>query len=66
MNRFFVQLIGPHDSTTIGPFNTREDAEAFRATVPNNFDRYVLTEAELDKQFVEFGLMKIEAPEDYT
>jgi len=66
MNRFFVQLIGPHDSTTIGPFNTREDAEAFRATVSNNFDRYVLTEAELDKQFVEFGLMNIEAPEDYT
>lgn len=66
MNRFFVQIIGPYDSTTVGPFTTRDGAEAFKATVPSRFDGYVLTEAELDKQFIEFGLMEIESPDTYT
>jgi hypothetical protein len=66
MNNFFVQIVGPYDVTTVGPFDTIEKAQAFSETVPERFDAWVMTEKQLDAQFVEHGLMPIESPSRYV
>ncbi len=61
----YVFVLGPYDSTLVGPFAKRELADAFRATVPNNFDAYVWTQAERDANEAEFGAIVCESPDTY-
>lgn len=62
---FYVQVIGSYDCTVVGPFPGLAAAKQFKETVPQNFDAYVMTEAELDKNFAEFGPCEVEFPEQY-
>ena len=59
---FYVQVLGSYDCTTIGPFPTMTSAEIFKQSVPKQFDSFVLTQIELDKNFDEFGKTEIEKP----
>ena len=58
----YVSVLGPYDSTYVGPFTTKEAADSYRANVPNNFDAWVVTQSELDANIKEFGEVEIQTP----
>lgn len=60
---FYVHVIGSYDSTFVGPFAASENAVTFKKTVPENFDAYVLSQAELDENFARFGYAEIMSPD---
>lgn len=64
--KFFVEVIGSVDQTMVGPFPTREAAEAMAKTVPANFDAHAMTEAEMLKSFDEFGPIPLNSPADFA
>lgn len=60
----YVLIIGPYDSTVVGPFSTELDAQTYSRGVPTNFDAYVYTKLELDANFAQFGAVPIQSPSD--
>ena len=67
----YIFVLGPYDSTLIGPFRGRFKAEVYNEKVlhecldPNVFDTYIWTQADLDAKESEFGAIAIESPKDY-
>lgn len=61
----YVHVIGPYDSTAVGPFPDRETATEFRATVPPQFDAAVIDQTRFDADVVEFGPIVAESPDRY-
>jgi hypothetical protein len=65
MTKLYVQIVGSYDVTIVGPFATLDAVEAFKKTIPPQFNWCVMSPFDLDKNFAEFGECKIESPDQY-
>lgn len=54
-NHFYVEIVGTMDQVNVGPFTTRERADAYMATVASNFTAAVLTRAEMRQHVALYG-----------
>lgn len=60
---FYVVIMDSWSNLSyVGPFESRQSAEAYKETVNPVFDRNVLTQKAFDDAVEEFGPAKIEAP----
>ncbi len=60
--RFYVEVIAPMDQVVIGPFESSYAARVHASTLRNT-ECYILSEAQLNKSFEEFGGLPILAPD---
>ena len=68
---FYVEILGPYDSTVYGPFPKLESAGEFAdkkryALDPKVFDVYVYDHADYVKKVAEVGPINVETPDEYV
>lgn len=61
----YVFVIGPYDSTAVGPFTSDQELEDFRANLPVQFDANIWSQSDLDDNVLEYGPIELVAPTAY-
>ena len=59
---FYVHVLGSYDNTFVGPFASAKEAQAFKATVPAQFDGWFLLKRSLTPTSLRFGNGEVEVP----
>ena len=63
MSRFFLFVMAPMDQVFVGPFETKEAADAYaKPILAKNHDCYLMTEAEMLASQKEHGTIPVQTP----
>jgi hypothetical protein len=64
---YYLFLLGPYDSTVVGPYPSLSDAKLHRLAIIKTWkhDALVWTKAEYDANVAEFGPIEVVAPKEY-
>jgi len=61
--KYFVFVMGPYDSIFVGPFDSKEAADAHAVNIIDpNKDAYVMSDVDMKKNIMNFGEIHVEAP----
>jgi hypothetical protein len=62
--KYYIQVVGPYDSTFVGPFTSIDIAHAYiRGLDRSIFDAYIMNEAAFQANLNTYGIAHITPPE---
>lgn len=64
LSRWYVHVVGPYDTTFVGPFLAAHRANEYLRTINREvFSAYVLTEPQFRENIEQFGVAELQPPE---